>query len=238
MSVSTQGCAHSGAQRGVRCQQSQQKRTQQGFSLLEMLLAFSMLSLLFLALFSSFNALGRGWDAADKRMLKTEDIRLISEFLRTQLSQAMVVKIQGDEEDSQVYAFEGEEDVVRYAAPLQPLQKSGGVYLIELAVGSDAKGKKLEMRYAPYRPDLSWDDAFDAVEPVLVYGGLEAVAFEYFAAETVEDDPVWVNEWTEHAAYPLLFKLELEDKDGRIWPELVVDLPQVDEYIGGGRVPG
>ncbi len=225
-------------QRQQKHQEHQLSYRQQGFSLLEMLLAFSMLSILFLALFSGFNTLGKGWDAADKRMLKTEDMRLISEFIRSQLSQAMVVKIQGENEDEMVYAFEGESDYVRYAAPLQPLQSSGGVYLIELAVGTDGKGKKLEIRYAPYRPDQGWEDAFDEVEPVLIYGGLRSIEFGYFAAQTIDDDPEWEQEWVEEAVYPLLLKLVLEDSDGRVWPELIVDLPQVDEYIGGGRVPG
>ncbi len=164
-------------------------KRQHGFTLLEMLIAFSMMSLLFLALFSGFNTIGRGWDAADRKMLKTEDMRLISDFLRNQLSQAMVVKIRGEE--GPVYAFEGEDYFVRYAAPLQPLQDSGGIYLIELAVNVDSDGKKLEMRYAPYRPDLSWDDALGDVEPVLVYGGLHAVRFEYMMIR-----PGNTNGWT------------------------------------------
>lgn len=207
-------------------------KAQRGFTLLEMLIAFSMMSLLFLALFSSFNTIGRGWDAADRKMLKTEDMRLISEFLRSQLSQAMVVRIQSD--DGPMYAFEGEDYFVRYAAPLQPLQDSGGIYLIELATSVDSEGKKLEMRYAPYRPDLNWDDALSEVEPVLVYGGLHSVRFEYFAAESVDDDPVWEYEWMDKTVYPLLLKVSIEDKDQRLWPELIVDLPQVDEYINAG----
>jgi prepilin-type N-terminal cleavage/methylation domain-containing protein len=207
-------------------------KTQRGFTLLEMLIAFSMMSLLFIALFSSFNTISRGWDAADRKMLKTEDMRLISDFLRSQLSQAMVVRIQGDE--GPVYAFEGEDYFVRYAAPLQPLQDSGGIYLIELAASVDRDGKKLEMRYAPYRPDLSWDDALGEVEPVLVYSGLHSVRFEYFAADSVADDPAWEYEWMDKTVYPLLLKVTLEDRDQRVWPELVVDLPQVDEYINVG----
>jgi len=210
------------------------QKSSRGFTLLEMLIAFSMMSLLFLALFSSFNTIARGWDAADKKMLKTEDMRLISEFLRSQLSQAMVVRVQGD--DGSVYAFEGEDYFVRYAAPLQPLQNSGGVYLIELAVGVDASGKKLEMRYAPYRPDLSWDDALGEVEPVLVYGGLSSVRFEYFAADNVDDEPSWEYAWMDKPVYPLLLKVILEDKDKRVWPELIVDLPQVDEYVNAAAV--
>ncbi|MEZ5449881.1 MAG: prepilin-type N-terminal cleavage/methylation domain-containing protein [Thiolinea sp.] len=206
-------------------------KRQQGFTLLEMLIAFALTALLFLALFSSFNTIGRGWDAADRKMLKTEDMRLISEFLRSQLSQAMVVKNQG--EDGPVYAFEGEDYYVRYAAPLQPLQNRGGVYLIELAVGVDSNGRKLEMRYAPYRPELDWDEALRDVEPVLVYSGLHSARFEYFAAESVMTNRAGsANGWISRCI--LAAETVLEDKDQRVYPELVVDLPQVDEYVSAG----
>lgn len=206
------------------------RKQQAGFTLLEMMIAFSLLALLFLALFASFNTIGRGWEAADRKLLKTEDTRLISEFLRNQLSQTIVVQIKG--ENGPVYAFEGTDHYVRYAAPLQPLQNQGGIYLIELAVGLDRDGRKLEMRYAPYRPDMDWDEALKEVEPVLVYSGLGLVHFDYYAAESDKDAPRWESEWLEQPVYPLLMRVKIEGKDHQIWPELVVDLPQVDEYVG------
>jgi prepilin-type N-terminal cleavage/methylation domain-containing protein len=205
-------------------------KQQAGFTLLEMMVAFSLLALLFLALFSSFHTIGRGWEAADRKLLKTEDTRLISEFLRNQLSQTIVVQIKG--EAGPVYAFEGANDYVRYAAPLQPLQNQGGIYLIELAVKPDKEGRKIEMRYAPYRPDLSWDEALEAVEPILVYSGLGLVHFDYYAAESDQDDPRWRAEWLDQSVYPLLVRVMIEGKDHQAWPTLIVDLPQVDEYVG------
>ena len=68
--------------------------------------------------------------------------------------------------------------------------------------------------------------------------GSEMCIRDSFAAEAVDDDPQWERDWVDQTVYPLLLKLVLEGKDGEIWPELIVDLPQVDEYIGGGRVPG
>ena len=203
---------------------------QAGFTLLEMMVAFSLLALLFLALFSSFNTIGRGWEAADRQLLKTEDTRLISEFLRNQLSQTIVVQIKG--ETGPVYAFEGTDHYVRYAAPLQPLQHQGGIYLIELAVKRDQDSRKIEMRYAPYRPELSWDEALKSVEPVLVYSGLGLVHFDYYAAESDQDEPRWESEWLDQPVYPLLMRVMIEGKDRRAWPTLIVDLPQVDEYVG------
>lgn len=203
------------------------KHLQRGFTLLEMLVAMVMVSLLFLALFSAFNTISRGWDAADKRIMKTEDMSLINGFLRRQLNNILVVKM--NTQGEAYYAFEGEREVVRYAAPLQPLQNQGGIYLIEMAVASANKGKKLTIRFAPYRPELTWQDAFQNAEPVLVYEGLSKAEFSYFGAENVDDDASWQDTWLDKPVYPELIKLYLADQD-HIWPELIATLPQVDEY--------
>lgn len=201
---------------------------QRGFTLLEMLISFALVSLLFLALFAAFNTIGRGWDAADTRINKTEDMRLITDFLRRQLSQAMVIRIKG-EKQPQVYAFDGTSTSLRYAAPLQPLQHQGGVFLIQLDIVSGKEGKALEMLFAPYRPELTWEDAFKDAEPVLVFDGLKDAAFEYFGAEEEGKDADWVSDWEEKPRYPDMLKLTLADKE-RAWPELLIDLPQVSDY--------
>lgn len=199
---------------------------QRGFTLLEMLIVFAILALLFTALFSAFNTLARGWDAADTRMTKTEDVRLITDFLRRQLSQAMVVKIKG-EKDTSIYAFSGTAQAVRYAAPLQPLQHQGGVFLIELALVSSKQGKSLQMLYAPYRPELTWEEAFKEAKPVLVFDGLTQAAFTYFGASKPGADPDWTDDWEGMDTYPQLLKLTMTSKE-HIWPEIVVTLPQVN----------
>ena len=201
---------------------------QRGFTLLEMLVSFSLVSLLFLALFSAFSTMGRGWDAADTRMTKTEDMRLISDFLRRQVGQAMVVKIKGEKEES-VYAFDGTATSLRYAAPLQPLQHQGGVFLVSLNIVNGKEGKALEMLYAPYRPELTWEESFKDAEPVPIFEGLKEASFSYFGVEEAGNDPEWRSDWEEKPQYPQLLKLRLADTE-RAWPELLVALPQVSDY--------
>ena len=198
---------------------------QTGFTLLEMLITLSLVSLLFLALFGAFNTIARGWDAADTRMNKTEDLRLISDFLRRQLGQAMAVKIKG-KDDTLVYAFEGDSTSLRYAAPLQPLQANGGVFLIQLDIANGKAGKMLQMRYAPYRPDITWDEALADTEPVPVFDGFKDLRFDYFGAEENGKDPEWGSDWQDRNLYPLLLKLTLSDKE-RQWPDIIITMPQV-----------
>lgn len=199
---------------------------QRGFTLLEMLLAFTLLALLFAGLFSAFHTFSRAWDAADARMAATEDLRLVSDFLRRQLGQVMVLKIRGEKTDEPMYAFAGTARSLRYAAPLQPLQHQGGIFLIELSVQPGSQGQALVLRYAPYRPELDWDKALSGTEPVQVFDGLQSVAFAYFGREEADADPVWSSEWKNSLRYPELLKITLADAQ-RVWPELVVALPQV-----------
>jgi len=206
-----------------------QHKRQSGFTLLEVLVAFSLMSLLFLALFSSFKTGSKSWDAAEKRMQKTEDQRLILGWLRRQLQQTMVVRIQEDK--GRVYAFSGNESHVRFAAPLLPFNDKGGVYLQELFIKRENGGKSLYLKYAAYRPDTSWEEAFEETKPVLIYGDLKSVQFEYFGTDSAEDDPHWESEWEEKLVYPLLFRLKIETLDQEKWPALVIDLPQVDSYV-------
>lgn len=94
-------------------------------------------------------------DATDSRISQTEDRRLIAEFLRRQLSQAMVVKITNDKAEKGLCVW-GDGGTHPVRSPLQPLQHQGGIFLIELSISSKI-GKALEMRYAvPPRINLGW----------------------------------------------------------------------------------
>ena len=203
---------------------------QSGFTLLEMLIAFVLVSLLFVSLFGAFHTLARSWDAADTRMNKTDDMRLITDFLRRQLSQAMVVRIKTKKGDP-AYAFAGTTEAVRYVAPLQPLQHQGGIFLIELSIARSKQSQALTMLFAPYRPDLTWEEAFKDAEPVTVFDGLKEAAFDYFGTEDAGKKPAWQKQWPDIPKYPQLLRLRLADQE-RAWPELVVTLPQVNDNGG------
>ena len=206
-----------------------------GFTLLEMLIALTLMGLLFTALFSAFYTLSRSWDAADSRISQTEDRRLIAEFLRRQLSQAMVLKISNDK-DEKIYAFEANAERIRYAAPLQPLQHQGGIFLIELSIVSSKAGKALEMRYAPYRPELTWDKAFADSEPVPIYDQLKDASFTYFGQAAEGEEAQWQDEWQDMPFYPQLVKIDLADAQ-QVWPLLQIPLPQVSDYANHNTAP-
>jgi prepilin-type N-terminal cleavage/methylation domain-containing protein len=214
---------------------------QAGFSLLEMLIAFSLVSLLFVALFASFNTVARSWESSQKRMNKTEDRQLISLWLQRQLQQMVVLKLKKSAENSSDYAFSGEPKQLRFTAPLQPLQNKGGLYFIEFLIQAEVRQDKkynmLTMRYAPYRPDMTWEQAFEAAKSVAIYQNFHQISFEYLHMDKIDAEAKWLTQWKDIQAYPHLLKIRLEAPYTEPWADIIIELPQVDDYLNTQHMP-
>jgi len=217
---------------------------QTGFSLLEMLIAFSLVSLLFLALFASFNTVARSWESAEKRMKKTEDRQLISTFLQKKLRQVVVLKLKPSNENPSNYSFIGEKNRLLFTAPLQPLETKGGIYFIELFVytkqqniDTNTQYNTLAMRYAPYRPDITWEEAFEEAASVDIYQDFHTFSFEYLQIETAEHPAQWLDQWKNQQHYPRLLKIRLEAPKSEPWADIIIELPQIDDYLSTQHVP-
>jgi type II secretory pathway component PulJ len=221
----------------VRSQHPTLYQQQTGFSLLEMLIAFSLVSLLFVALFASFNTVGRSWESAEKRIKKIEDRQLISAWLQRQVEQMLVLRLKKPADNNSVYAFEGGKEHIRFTAPLQPLQKKGGIYFIELFITHQDKYHSLEMYYAPYRPDMTWEEAFADVEAVPIYQNFHQVTFAYLELDKQDEQAKWITEWQDPESYPLLLKISLEAPHLEPWPDIIIELPQVDDYLSTQHAP-
>jgi general secretion pathway protein J len=207
-------------------------KQQAGMSLLEVLIAFSLVSLLFVALFSSFNTVARSWESAEKRITKNEDRQLISAWIRNQLQQMMVLRLKSDEgENKKNYTFIGQEKSIRFTAPLKALNEKGGIYFIEFFIEKNDKNSSLSMRYSPYRPDVTWETAFANSQTIPIYQNFHNLEFSYLVAETSEDKSRWLKSWSSINSYPLLLKISAEAPESEPWADIMVELPQVDEYL-------
>jgi type II secretory pathway component PulJ len=215
-------------------------KQQAGMSLLEVLIAFSLVSLLFVALFSSFNTVARSWESAEKRITKNEDRQLISAWIRNQLQQMMVLRLKSDEDEGEKkknYTFIGQEKSIRFTAPLKALKEKGGIYFIEFFIEKNDKHTSLSMRYAPYRPDVTWEAAFANAQTVPIYQNFHHLEFSYLVTETSEDKSRWLKSWSSINSYPLLLKISAEAPESEPWADIVVELPQVDEYLSSQPKP-
>ncbi|MCZ6482700.1 MAG: prepilin-type N-terminal cleavage/methylation domain-containing protein [Alphaproteobacteria bacterium] len=203
-------------------------RRQRGFTLLEILIAMTLLGLLMAMLFGGLRLGTRAWEASDVRSADLARLEAVQGFIRRALTGAYPLLGTGDGDAKRQIAFTGGAQAVAFTALMPAHFGVGGFYTITLAVEDGAEDKRLIFRRQLYRPDADGAPpppaAGDEEKEKVLLEGISKAGFSYFGAADKDETPSWRDEWREMKSLPDLVRLSLTfaDKDKRAWPELVI----------------
>lgn len=200
-------------------------RRSRGFTLIEVLLATVLLVAGLALAFSTLGAATRTATRGEAMAERSERMRTIENFLRTRLTAMRPVGFGLDQSRGVTMRFAGEPERMRFVADLPDYLGRGGPYLHELVIEDDRNGGvRLTL-------GLAMVLAGEVVEeqpprpPEVLADGLREVRFRY---RTLDEDGRmgdWQDRWEAHEQLPLQVQILLVDRDGRVWPPLVVAPP-------------
>ena len=183
-----------------------------GFSLLEVLSALALLSLLLLGVFYGIQTATRSVNTGSAAIERTDEARSLQQFLRRDLLQARAWPWKRDAEGKPV-VFEGEPRSLRLVAPLPGYLDRLGPQLQHLALVDDGKGRlRLELGSAPLKPD----GAAVSVAAEVLATGVSVGRFRYYGRDRDGAEAQWRDRWNVVGRMPELVSVELErGKDTR-----------------------
>ena len=200
-------------------------RRSRGFTLIEVLLATVLLVAGLALAFSTLGAATRTATRGEAMAERSERMRTIENFLRTRLNAMRPVGFALDQARGVTMRFAGEPERMRFVADLPDYLGRGGPSLHELVIEDDRSGGvRLTL-------GLAMVLAGEIVEeqpprpPEVLADGLREVRFRY---RTLDEDGRmgdWQDRWEAHEQLPLQVQILLVDRDGRVWPPLVVAPP-------------
>jgi general secretion pathway protein J len=200
---------------------------QAGFTLLELLIAMTLMGLVLAMLYGGLRVGMRSWEVGEQRADTVDELRLVQSFIRQRFRQS-VTTFHQDESDGRAVAFIGRSDQVRLVTPMLAYLGMGGLYAIQIDTIEEAEVEHLRIRWWPFRPDLFELDRMEneeLVEETTLISGVSDIEWSYFGAQEPDRDPEWADRWEARAQRPLLVRLRLSLRQGT-WPELVMALPQ------------
>lgn len=206
---------------------------QQGFTLMEVLLATALLGIMMLLLTGSLRIGATNWEAGEERLAKASRLFIVESFLRRHIGSLLPVtsvNSQGEMEPS----FRGTPEMLSYVAPLPDQLEGGGLYRFQLYVAGQDETRALRIAIIPYSsgPSQNQGQNLNDAKPIddlALVEPLGKVKFAYFGPVTDASNPSptgapvgkWVQEWREYQL-PTLIRIEIEREGEEPWPELLI----------------
>jgi general secretion pathway protein J len=194
-----------------------------GFTLLELMIALVLLGLLSAVLFGSLQLAGRSTDSGDAKADATASMRLVEEFLRTNLEAQHPVRMRKIVEFPLL--FRGTREEMRYASELPARVAGGGIWFFRLAVRSDEPKSPLTLERII--PDLAADapPEFTNAERSVLANDIGQLKIGYYGRDenaSQEASASWRDHWDDPQELPLMIRIDVAPKKGPAWPTMYV----------------
>lgn len=193
-----------------------------GFTLIEILLAISLLSLILLLLFSALASANRSWAATERRIAQNDELRLVAEFIQRQLAEQSPL-FWADQDDTGLL-FSGARDELNFTAGLPAHRGGGGAEALTLKVSRAGGERQLALYFQPVSAARRPFDNQHGGERVVLLANTARIELAYYGREEIEGQSTWRDEWQHAELLPELIGLTVYPATGRAWPQMIIPL--------------
>ncbi len=194
---------------------------QSGFTLVEVIVAMTILSLVLLGAVTGMRTLGNTQASLERVTERVDEMRTVSSFLREMIDTAVVGSNHGGLTLGggirEATYFRAGSGFVEWKARLLFGESFGGSYVVRVA----REGDQLVLRWLGPMRILEGERAWEQAPSRVLVGEVE----DYQVAVREEFDSDWRNNWDETSLSPALVRLQVKAR-GRYWPELVMAVPR------------
>lgn len=195
------------------------KPRQNGFTLVEVLVVMTLLSLVVLALGSALRTTAQTEERVDQRLARNDEIRVVTGFLQSVLGRISGEKRQGitSADESPFLISAGPQELV-WAGVMPARFGVAGRQFFRLALAEVGGSSALVLQFTPLEESVlptAWDQAASEV----LVRNVAAFALQY--QDAAQDQPEWLAAWQTKDRLPSHVLISMEAANVA-WPPLVV----------------
>jgi general secretion pathway protein J len=188
-----------------------------GFTLMEVLVAMTLLALLMTALSGSIGFVGRSWDRGWETGEKSAAFSRIEGTLRRMVERSVPITVSAGK--NRRFLFQGTATGVRLVAHDAPSGSAGALYVQEIVVTGTARQGRLLYRQYPFGGGSPRSDTPSEAQ---VLSGDFSIAFSYFGSPRPQAPPVWLDSWASGGTLPDLVQVNIAVAGETSWPPIIV----------------
>jgi general secretion pathway protein J len=201
---------------------------QQGFTLLELLVAMTLFAMLATMMYGGVGFGVRAWEASSRAEHGAGDIGTVQVTLRRAVSQVELAFYRDARQSAQKtkVAFLGHPDRMAFVAPVSQFVGIGGRYHVGFEIENAGAAQNLVLKWEAFSVEtLAFELSSKAEKEVLVQN-ISGLRTSYFGRASDGAGKAWVDSWKNEHELPLLIRLEVvfPSGDPRVWPEFVIPI--------------
>lgn len=194
-----------------------------GFTLIEVLIAMTLLGVMVVLLFSSLRIAAESWNAGEDKMAAVNQKAVVYQFFKRHLTAIRPLPLLNTDPAyslEAVQAFQGFSQSLRFVAGLPASSARKGLQVFNIALNPE-NSEILLVALTPYR--LTEADQ-ESVKPEVLLENIAGLKFAYFGRIEEFAEPQWHEEWAVTEHLPSLIKVSIALKDGSYWPDMIFPL--------------
>jgi general secretion pathway protein J len=212
-------------------------RRDDGFTLVELLVALALLALLSALLVGGLRLSRNAVIVGESASAEVQRAELASSVMRRELERAAPLVVVSPDNPPPV-SFDGDAASMVFVAPPGALMATGGDEITWLTVEPGPAGGRIVLRYRPLdRAQDRWPPPLEAeaTQTVVLADGIARAGFSYFGRVQPDADPQWWPAWHQPTVLPTLIRVSVASSRGA-WPDLVV-APRLGRPADTGMLP-
>jgi len=202
-------------------------RANNGFTLLETVLAIVLLAVLIGAGYSGLRAAAKAMASGEVSVERTNRLRVSQEFMRHQISRILPLPYDHDDSTGENKIFEGTRDMMRFVAPMPGYLSHGGAYVQTIEL-KRAAGNTLQLYFS--NVILTGYDAKKLtqsdLDPQVLIDQVKSGRFEYRTYNDQGELGDWTDRWQDPGKTPVMVRIHLEMAREALvaWPDMQIAL--------------
>ena len=202
------------------------RKPSEGFTLIEVLIAMTLLGIMVVLLFSSMKICADSWEKGEDKITEVNDVAVVYQFFQHHLSTAKPLWDDFSDEDKiKVFAFQGKKQELQFVSSFPASARKSGLQLFSLKLINDGNEQVIQVSITPFFPSAEGEEW--RKEEVTLLRHVRNFSLSYFGSDDYQNEGIWQEDWLLKESQHRLVKIKIEREGNNFWPEMVVELKSV-----------
>ncbi|ASF45191.1 prepilin-type N-terminal cleavage/methylation domain-containing protein [Methylovulum psychrotolerans] len=205
-------------------------KTALGFTLIEVLIAMTLLSIMVVLLFASLKICAQSWEKGESKMADVNEVAVVYHFFQQHLAVAKPLWDDFSIKDQRQLAFQGDELSLQFVGEFPASAAKVGDQLYRLQLKEVEDSKLINVSVTPFLPTADSGELPKEEIPLIKH--VRNVSFAYFGPDEMGGEGSWQSQWLQRDSQPQLVKISIELDNAMYWPDMIVELKVAGSQIG------